>query len=241
VRKKLQGGKKGMAGEEEHHHRQGPGQGQSDPQEPYPNSEWGQQHQQDEQEPSNEWDIVGEKYEKIFRPRFIRLYNEMYIQLQKYMETVTNMELHVLDYACGVGEPTRTILQHLCTEEVRNPNISITLTACDSSKGMVSLAQKTLVTDNPISIPPTIHVTTSVFPSNNATISTFSSQFGLQDVILCSLGLMYMDDPVSILEEFGKALKPGGRVITSHWADPKVQSSLYQFLFDTVFMKRNIG
>jgi ubiquinone/menaquinone biosynthesis C-methylase UbiE len=37
------------------------------------------------------------------------------------------------------------------------------------------------------------------------------------DVALCSLGLMYMPDPVKALEEMRRVLRPGGRAVCSVW------------------------
>lgn len=41
------------------------------------------------------------------------------------------------------------------------------------------------------------------------------------DCALCSLGLMYVPDPVKCLQELFRALKPGGRAVVSVWGERK--------------------
>lgn len=41
------------------------------------------------------------------------------------------------------------------------------------------------------------------------------------DAVLCSLGLMYLPDPVQSLKEMYRVLKPGGRAVSSVWGERK--------------------
>lgn len=43
----------------------------------------------------------------------------------------------------------------------------------------------------------------------------------LFDAVLCSLGLMYVPDPVESLREMRRVLKPGGRAVVSVWGERK--------------------
>ncbi|KAJ3269847.1 hypothetical protein HDV01_000853 [Terramyces sp. JEL0728] len=80
-----------------------------------------------EPEEINEWDLMANKYNKVFRPRFVPVYNEIANLVAKYQCST------VLDFATGPGEPALTILNTTTVGKV---------IACDGSAGMLSYLQR---------------------------------------------------------------------------------------------------
>ncbi len=60
--------------------------------------------QEKDQEP-NEWDYLADQYNLIFKPKLQPLYDQMANEIIS-----TNFKLMV-DFGCGVGEPSHTILK----------------------------------------------------------------------------------------------------------------------------------
>jgi ubiquinone/menaquinone biosynthesis C-methylase UbiE len=50
--------------------------------------------------------------------------------------------------------------------------------------------------------------------------SANSLPFGMFDVGLCRWGLMYMEDPITVLKALSSVLKPGALFVTALWAEP---------------------
>jgi hypothetical protein len=65
------------------------------------------------EEEEDGWGASAEKYEKLFRPQFIQLYKALHKQLVGLINDRISAghdcgkELVILDYAAGVGEPSR--------------------------------------------------------------------------------------------------------------------------------------
>ncbi|KAJ3318731.1 hypothetical protein HDV06_007056 [Boothiomyces sp. JEL0866] len=81
-------------------------------------------------ETPSEWDIMANKYNKVFRPRFVPVYEEIAKLVHQYNAKT------VLDFATGPGEPALTILKSTVAAKV---------IACDVSAGMLSYLQKSVI------------------------------------------------------------------------------------------------
>jgi hypothetical protein len=59
----------------------------------------------------DDWGLVSNKYEELFRPQFKSLYVAIQEQLTQILRASLKEKWTVLDFAAGVGEPSRTILE----------------------------------------------------------------------------------------------------------------------------------
>ena len=100
----------------------------------------------------------------------------------------------VLDVACGTG-----VIARLAAEQV-GPTGSVT--AVDIAPDMIDVAR---ATPAPSSTPIDWHV-------GDATSLPFAD--GDYDVVLCQMGLMFMDRPAAVAE-MRRVLRPGGRLVTN--------------------------
>jgi len=118
---------------------------------------------------------------------------------------------HVLDLACGTGEPGLSIAQAFGAANIH-------VTACDAAQAMVDVAEKkaeqlALKNMNFISCP--------------AEQLIFSDQ--QFDKIVCRFGLMLFKDPEKGLTEIKRVMKPGASAALTVWSRPEKMPSMYWF------------
>lgn len=104
----------------------------------------------------------------------------------------------ILDVACGSGLVSFRAAAMVGTEG--------SVLGTDISEGMVDVARKRVVDANQTHI-----------QFSRADAEDLSLDEGVFDVVLCSLGLMYIPDPMKALEQMRRVLKPGGRSAVSVW------------------------
>lgn len=110
---------------------------------------------------------------------------------------------HVLDLACGVGDPAFAIAGLVGSAGY--------VLGLDLSQEMVEAARELSLREG----------------VGNAEFRTIESELDLGvpgesfDVATCRHGLMFVPDPVAALRELRAALKPGGRVVASVWGAPE--------------------
>jgi ubiquinone/menaquinone biosynthesis C-methylase UbiE len=104
----------------------------------------------------------------------------------------------VIDIACGTGLVTFPAAMAVGAEGA--------VRGLDISDGMVQAA-RAIASDRSI--------TNTSFAQSGAEQLTESD--GSFDVALCSLGLMYVPDPLASLREMRRVLRPGGRAVTAVW------------------------
>ena len=110
---------------------------------------------------------------------------------------------HVLDLACGVGDPAFAIAERVGPEG--------SVLGLDLSPEMVRAAQA-WATEHGV---------------GNAGFRTIPSELELGvspesfDAATCRLGLMFLPDPVAALRKLLVALVPGGRIAVSTWGRPE--------------------
>lgn len=105
---------------------------------------------------------------------------------------------HVLDVACGTGEPALTLARRLGQH--------IELTAIDAAQGMVTAAARKAAREG-------LHqVKFACMPAEHITLPDASF-----DRVLCRFGVMLFENPVQGLKEMLRTLKPGGRFAYAVW------------------------
>jgi ubiquinone/menaquinone biosynthesis C-methylase UbiE len=105
---------------------------------------------------------------------------------------------HVLDLACGTG------LLTLAAADAVGPDGTVVGT--DLSGQMVEVARQRAAARQ---------LPNATFARMDA--ETLDLPDATFDVVLCSLGLMYVPDPARAIREWQRVLKPGGRVVISVW------------------------
>jgi SAM-dependent methyltransferase len=106
--------------------------------------------------------------------------------------------LHVLDVACGTGEPSLTV--------ARRFGPSVAVTGVDNAEAMVARARAKAAAESLTS------ATYRVMPAERLDVP--DSAF---DRVVCRFGLMLFDDPEAGAREMWRVLKPGGRVAIAVW------------------------
>jgi ubiquinone/menaquinone biosynthesis C-methylase UbiE len=101
----------------------------------------------------------------------------------------------VLDVACGTG-----VIARLAAEQV-GPSGSVK--GIDVAPDMIDVARS-------ITVPAGAHIDWHVSDA-----ATLPEPDGSWDVVLCQMGLMFMEDRAAALAEMHRVLEPGGRVIVS--------------------------
>ncbi len=104
----------------------------------------------------------------------------------------------VLDIACGTG-----LVSFRAAEMV---GINGSVLGTDISEKMVAMSAATAAAKN---------MPQARFERVDAEALPFAD--GSFDVVLCSLGLMYLPEPLKALKEMFRVLKPGGRAVGSAW------------------------
>lgn len=125
---------------------------------------------------------------------------------------------HVLDVACGTGEPSLSIARRF------GPGVRIT--GVDSAEAMVERAQTKAAAEA------LTGATYRVMPGERLDLSD-----AVFDRVICRFGLMLFNDPVSGAREIWRVLKPGGRVAIAVWGQlPELMSvhTLWRLLSDYV-------
>ena len=100
----------------------------------------------------------------------------------------------VLDLACGTG--------HVTLQAAHAVGVQGSVVGVDLSARMVDTAQHRALPN------------TRFLRMDAQRLALPDQQF---DVVLCSLGLMYVPDPALALREMQRVLKPGGRLVLSVW------------------------
>jgi ubiquinone/menaquinone biosynthesis C-methylase UbiE len=155
-------------------------------------------------EEENEWSIVADNYNKIFRPRFKTMYEHMLDIIVKYKCS------NVLDFAAGPGEPTQTFLERFGKTNLRK------LICTDSSLGMLQIAKQLIP-------PPGLDFDVAQLDETSS-----MEQFHELDAITSSFGFIYIDEEglKSFLNNCKRSLKKEGLVIGSVWAHPSKNPTL---------------
>jgi ubiquinone/menaquinone biosynthesis C-methylase UbiE len=105
---------------------------------------------------------------------------------------------HVLDLACGTGIAT--------LDAARAVGSTGTVVGTDLSGQMVEVAQQRAAAQQ---------LSNVTFARMDA--ETLDLPDATFDIVLCSLGLMYLPDPQRAVSEWLRVLKPGGRVAIAIW------------------------
>ncbi len=109
---------------------------------------------------------------------------------------------HVLDLACGVGDPALSIAR-LVGPEGSVLGVDVTTAMVEGARAHAEAEELT-----------------------NARFRTIDSELepgvpdAAFDAVTCRHGLMYMPDPSAAVAAWVKALKPGGRLAVSSWGSP---------------------
>jgi ubiquinone/menaquinone biosynthesis C-methylase UbiE len=109
---------------------------------------------------------------------------------------------HILDIASGTGEPGLTIAAHVLTNGL--------VTATDLSGEMLSIA-KEKASQRAIGNFEVQVADACELPFEDATF----------DAVCCRLGFMFFPDMEMAAREMLRVLKPGGKIVTTVWAEPE--------------------
>lgn len=110
---------------------------------------------------------------------------------------------HVLDMACGTGDPAFTLADTVGSEgyvlglDLSEEMIEASRTWAES-QGIENVEFRTIRSELDLGVEP----------------RTF-------DAVTCRHGLQFMPDPMAALQELRQAVKPGGRVAASTWSTPE--------------------
>jgi SAM-dependent methyltransferase len=115
---------------------------------------------------------------------------------------------HVLDVACGTGEPALSIARRF------GPRVAIT--GVDSAEAMVERSNAKAAAES------LSHVTFRVMPGERLDLPDAS-----MDRVVCRFGLMLFDSPASGAREMWRVLKPGGRVAIAVWGPLPLLASVH--------------
>jgi SAM-dependent methyltransferase len=138
------------------------------------------------------WDLASNDYDCLWQ--------EQLAPARTWMLELAALEPghHVLDLACGTGLVT------LAAGEIVGPGGSVLGT--DLSGRMIEVARQRAVEQRSTNV---------TFKRMDAeTLKLPDASF---DVVLCSLGLMYVPDAHHAMREWRRVLKPGGRVAIAVW------------------------
>ena len=142
------------------------------------------------------WDKAQPIYEEAWK-RQLRPSQELLMEM-----AALKAGEHVLDAACGTGLVTVPAAQAVGAEG--------RVTAIDLSDRMVEACGERARTLG------LGHVEAQQMDAEDLDFGDASF-----DAALCSLGLMYVPDPVESLREMRRVLKPGGRAVVSVWGERK--------------------
>lgn len=151
-----------------------------------------------------------ENYERYFVPAIGKPVAE---DLMRQAELIQGQR--VLDVACGTGIVTR-----LAREQV-GPDGSVV--GLDINPGMLAVARSVTPDNMPI----------EWYEASAENIPLPDESF---DVVLCQLGLQFMDDKISALQEMRRVLVPGGHIILNM---PGPAGELFADFAEAI--ERNIG
>ncbi len=136
------------------------------------------------------WDLAADDYEPLWGKQLSG------VQRGLLAEAALSPGERVLDVACGTGQVTVQAAQAV--------GASGSVLGVDLSARMVEAAQRRGAPN------------TRFLRMDAQALSLPESHF---DVVLCSLGLMYLPDPSRALLEMRRVLRPGGRVVLSVWGE----------------------
>jgi len=138
------------------------------------------------------WDLASSDYDCLWQ--------EQLAPARNWMLELAALEpgQHVLDLACGTGLAT------LAAGELVGPSGSVLGT--DLSGQMVEVARQRAIEQRASNV--------SFKRMDAETLKLPDATF---DVVLCSLGLMYVPDAQQAIREWRRVLRPGGRVAVAVW------------------------
>lgn len=136
------------------------------------------------------WDLAASDYEPLWGAQLAGVQNTLLAAAALLPGE------QVLDLACGTGQVTLQAAQAVGAQG--------TVVGVDLSARMVDAAQQRALPN------------TRFLRMDAQRLALPDQQF---DVVLCSLGLMYLPDPALALREVQRVLKPAGRLVLSVWGE----------------------
>ena len=113
---------------------------------------------------------------------------------------------HVLDVACGTGEPGLTLAR-------RHPHVQ--LTAIDAAAGMITAAKRKAAREG------LANMQFTCMPAEHLTFNA-----AMFDRVLCRFGVMLFENQLQGLAEMLRVLKPGGRFAYAVWHSAETMPTL---------------
>jgi SAM-dependent methyltransferase len=136
------------------------------------------------------WDLAADEYEHLWGAQLAG------VQQGLVVAAALAPGERVLDLACGTGCVTALVAAAVGAQG--------SVLGVDLSQRMVDAAQRAALPN-------------TVFARMDAQLLALpDASF---DVVLCSLGLMYLPDPAQALREACRVLRPGGRLVLSVWGE----------------------
>ncbi len=136
------------------------------------------------------WDLAADDYEPLWGAQLAG------VQSALLAAAALLPGEQVLDLACGTG--------HVTLQMAHAVGVQGAVVGVDLSARMVDTARQRALPN------------TRFMRMDAQRLTLPDQQF---DVVLCSLGLMYLPDPAQALREVQRVLKPGGRLVLSVWGE----------------------
>lgn len=146
-----------------------------------------------------DWNLIAEKFD-LWLPYIAPVGDQLLSRLG-----ATPNE-HILDVACGTGEPALTLARRLGDQ--------CEIVCVDAAEGMVRAAKAKADKQKLSGIRfDTMPAEELDFPDNYF------------DRVMCRFGVMLFEDPIAGLAEMWRVLRPGGSFSLAVWGEPEAQSS----------------
>lgn len=146
-----------------------------------------------------DWDLIAEKFD-LWLPYIAPVGDQLLSRLG------AKPNEHILDVACGTGEPALTLARRLGDQ--------CEIVSVDAAAGMVRAAKAKATREK---------VSGIRFDTMAAEKLDFPDAYF--DRVLCRFGVMLFEDPIAGLAEMWRVLRPGGTFALSVWGEPEAQSS----------------